>query len=303
MNQQKVRELYTLISDCRAAGGDGVGWRSHLVNGIYELLDVDMVCFIDFRSTLSVGTKNAQMRPVSRMERWRDNENRRQFWEPFPHQGWLVNNKRMQSAIEDESIRSASGGDGTWEGDSRCFEFDATYVPTATSGHCICSASHIQDGHVQWLAIQRAASRPDFPRWVTHWLRALRIELRTQQPSTLKCVSESVFSQIPRRRLQVLACLLSGCTVEETAALLGIRPNTAQEHVKRLYQQSGTRNRAGLAARYKEVAPVLLAMSLEEVSETARNIQQATRTSWPLSLGLVPYQGEVATTSATRTVN
>ena len=51
----------------------------------------------------------------------------------------------------------------------------------------------------------------------------------------------------PSKRLRdVLASLARGCSVKEVAAELGISPNTASQHVRRLYIHYGVSTRAEL---------------------------------------------------------
>ncbi|HMO16390.1 MAG TPA: helix-turn-helix transcriptional regulator [Pirellulaceae bacterium] len=77
--------------------------------------------------------------------------------------------------------------------------------------------------------------------------------------------------------LQVLACLLAGHTAKETAELLDVSVHTVQEHIRRLYKRSGTRNRAELAECYRHVAPTLTSMTLDELPISPENVNHPPR--------------------------
>ena len=138
---------------------------------------------------------------------------------------------------------------------------------------------------VQMLAVQRILGRPPFPRKIIHMMRALWVELRRYQPHELHPVGGSAFMNLPKRMLQVLACLLAGHTAKETASQLAISVHTVQEHIKRLYKRSGATNRAELADIYREIAPTLLTMPLEEIPDPQQRIKEATCKPWPRQRG------------------
>lgn len=282
-----MRGLYTLVSECRGLGADGIGWRSHLVNELVKLLDVDVVLFADYEVVGPPGSEKGWMRPISVVDRWPTEANRCHFWEVFLRKGRHEHTPLAHMAVGHHGVRVASRRDAIPDELYYESDFYQQYIAPMQLGDFVHSVSRKPNSLVQMLTIQRTADRPDLPRWTVHWLRALWIELRKMQTDVLKCVDESVFTQVPRRRLQVLACLLSGCTVNETAGLLSISPNTAQEHVKRLYQQTGARNRAELAAHCKEIAHVLLALPLDKFPDYARDIKQATRAPWPAEPSLL----------------
>ena len=290
ISQQGFRDLYGLVSECLSLGADGVAWRRHLVYQLVSMLDVESAYFADFEVVGPHRSVKGWIRPTLVVDRWPAEENRRHFWEVFLRRGRLENTPIAHIVTDCKGVRVASLRE--LQHDKQCSrsDFYRHYIAPLDLGDLVFSASHDPHGSVQILAIQRSAGRPDLPRWVVHWLRALWVELRKMQPETLAGFEHSLFTQVPRRRLQVLACLLSGCTVNETAGLLKISPNTAQEHVKRLYHQLGARNRAELAARCTAALPVLTAMPLEEFPDYSRDTRHATREPWPVEPSIMPLK-------------
>jgi DNA-binding CsgD family transcriptional regulator len=142
---------------------------------------------------------------------------------------------------------------------------------------------YIQDSDrsLQTLFVQRYQGREPFPRRFVHIFKAILVEIHARQPNELQAVYDSAMMTMPRRMLQVLACLLAGYTVKETAELLGVSPHTVQEHVKRLYKRSGTKNRAELADCHRHVAPLLLGLSIDELPDYRQQVRSATRRPWP----------------------
>lgn len=288
ISHQGLRDLYGLVSECRSLGADGVGWRRHVVCQLLRLLDVESAFFADCQVVGTPGSVNGWLRPTFVVDHWPTEENRRHFWDRFLRAGRLESTPFADMIPEREGVRVTSRREAVPDEEYSHSVFYRDFIAPLDVGDFVFSVSRYPSETLQMLVIQRSVGRPDLPRWVVHWLRALWVELRKMQPETLTCVENSLFTQVPRRRLQVLACLLSGCTVNETADLLKISPNTAQEHVKRLYQQLGARNRAGLAARCKAAAPVLLSLPLDEFPDYAGDIRQATREPWPPEPGVMP---------------
>jgi DNA-binding CsgD family transcriptional regulator len=136
-------------------------------------------------------------------------------------------------------------------------------------------------GVAQALVVQRREGDPPFSRCEAHFVKALLIEIQRLQPHELHDANDSPLMRLPRRMLQVLASLLAGRTVRETANLLGLSAHTVQEHVKRLYKRSAARNRADLAERYRHVAPLLINMPLGEIPDHQQRIDEAMRLPWP----------------------
>jgi len=135
---------------------------------------------------------------------------------------------------------------------------------------------------VQMLFFQRAENREPFSKRGALTIRVLLSELAKLQPQELAKTNDSAFMTLPPRLIQVLACLLDGSTVKETAKNLEISAHTVQEHVKRLYERSGTSNRAELAKFYRPFALGIQEMTLEDPLFHQRQlINEALRQPWP----------------------
>jgi DNA-binding CsgD family transcriptional regulator len=284
-----ARDLYLLVGECRALGHDGVGWRRHLVARLREKFSAEMVNFSD---NLVVGEPYAPqgwIRPTSIVDDWRHDEKRDVFWQYVrrgrPEDGnpmfdLFRGNPRLRVARRRDHV-----GDEAWYRS----EFYREYLHSVKFDDYVAAVWAAQAGVVQALVVQRRQDAPAFSRRDAHFIKAIVIELRRLQPQELHAVDDSALTTLPRRMLQVLASLLAGCTVRETAQLLDLSAHTVQEHVKRLYKRSGAKNRADLADRYRHVAPLLVNMPLDEMPDHRQRIDEATRRPWPAHESAAPH--------------
>lgn len=278
---REAQDVYLLIGECRAIGADGVVWRRHLVDRLREMWDIDIGFFADHVVVGAPGDPEGWIKPTAIIDRgWENDRERQIYWryirhgryEGNPMFGMLASTTRIQVATRRDLMP-----DDAWYASP----FYRDYISEIGLDDFIGCVCYYGVGKGQTLYLQRRFGREPIARRHVHLLRLICIELLRRQPQELQDVHESVLTTMPRRMLQTLACLLIGHTAKETAELLGVSIHTVQEHVKRLYKRSGTSNRAELADCYRDVAPILMAMSLEEVPDHQQQIDQAMRAPWP----------------------
>lgn len=274
------RDLYLLLGECRSLGNDGIAWRRHLVTRLRMLLGGDMAHLSD---NVIVGKPHAPqgwVRPLSIIDDWQNKEDREVFWH-YVRLGRPEDNPMFEVLRGGPGVRAARRcdyvTDDRWYGSS----FYREFLVQARMDDFVCGIILSPQGSLQSLVVQRSPDRQVFQRRHAHFMKAIMIELRQLQPHELYGVEDSALTKIPRRMQQVLACLLAGHTVKETAELLSVSAHTVQEHVKRLYKRSGTKNRAELADCYRGVAPTLISTPLDDFPDHQQQIQQATRNPWP----------------------
>lgn len=286
IRREDARDLYLLVGECAELGGDGLAWRRRLVKRLPEWLDADMTFFADLQIIGAPGDPGGWLRPISIVDHWPSEAHRRFFWDEFVRDGRHEHTPMAGMVIGNPGFRVSSRRDVA-PADEAYYEsyfFQRYLVPSGLDDfiHCV---SRSGDGAVQMLNIQRKAGRPPFPRRDVHLLRALWIELRRLQPDNLRPVSESAFTLLPKRMLEVLSCLMQGLTIKQTAKLLGVSEHTVHEHTKRLYKRSGVTNRAELFSQYHELAPLLQEMHLDDFCEYLHRVKNATRSPWPRQAG------------------
>jgi DNA-binding CsgD family transcriptional regulator len=280
-----ARDLYLLVGECRALGHDGAAWRRHLVVELRKLLPCELSSFSD---NLFVGEPHAPqgwIRPLSIVDDWEHEENREIFWQ-YVRRGRPEEGNPMFDVFRSPfRLRVARRrdfiSDERWYGSA----FYQQFASAIKLDDFLCSVMQAPGGVSQAVVLHRPADAPSFTRREAHILRALLLEVQRLQPHELHGVDDSELTSLPPRMLQVLALLLAGHTVKESAKLLQVSAHTVQEHVKRLYKRSGAKNRADLADRYRHVAPILLGMPLDAFPDHQQRIEQATKSPWPAQSG------------------
>lgn len=281
IRRQDARELYLLVSACRAIGGDGLAWRQLLINRLPFFLDADMAFFADHVVVGKPGAPSGWLRPISIVDHWPSEAHRDFFWEQFVRDGRHENTPMAAMIDGHEGYRVAARRDVISDDNAyRNSHFYRRYLEPSGLDDFVHSVNKTPDGHIQMLTVQRKAGRPPFPRRTVHWIRALWVELRKLQPQELRPADDSAF-MLPKRMLQVLACILSGFSVRQTAEALEISTHTVQEHIKRLYKRTGAKNRAELTSCYRDVAPILHATTVSRYPDYRQQIKQATQPPWP----------------------
>ena len=275
-----ARDLYLLVGECRALGHDGAAWRHHLVVELRRLMRCQLASLSD---NLFAGVPNSPqgwIRPLSIIDDWEHEENREVFWQ-YVRRGRPEDNPMFDLFRSDFKLRVARRcdyiTDQRWHGSA----FYQDFVRPMGLDDFICAVMLAPDDVVQAVVVHRSTEAGPFSRRDGHFLRAILLELRRFQPDELQGLDGSALAGLPHRMLQVLACLLDGNTVKETAELLSLSTHTVQEHVKRLYKRSGVTNRAELADHYRGLAPMLMDMPLDELPDHHQQIKQATRHPWP----------------------
>jgi len=280
-----ARDLYLLVGECRALGGDAMGWRQHLVSRSRKLLDADMICFADAITRGEPWLEEGWVKPISMIDEWEHEEARHFFWQ-------MVRRGRVEDMpfgiVLSEALASKSGirvatrrdlmDDEAWR-ENPFFQQEPAKV---RMDDFVMGFMVGEEQSFQMLFAQRERGREPFSRRHVHAIKAILIELGRLQPHELSSLDDSAFMTLPPRMLQVLACLLGGSTVKEAATMLDISPHTVQEHVKRLYKRSGTKNRAELADFYRHVAPRILEMTLEDPPDHQKQLNEAIRKPWPV---------------------
>ena len=280
------RDIYMLLGECLALGRDGIGWRRHLVKQLRKLFDADLVFFADNRFIGDQESPEGWLRPDSIIDDWECDDNRHLFWK-YIQQGRLERSPCVSMLQSGTAVTIASRGELISDDEWYASDFyRENMIPTQLDDF-VQGVYVAPDGAIQVLAVHRAHGKPPFPPRVVQMLRVIWEEISVWQPDQLAGVNDSVFATLPKRMLQVLSCLLTGCTVKETAGLLDISVHTAQEYVKRLYKKTGVASRAGLCAFYRDIAATLISMPLEKFSDHRQHIQEATREPWPAQPGEV----------------
>jgi DNA-binding CsgD family transcriptional regulator len=276
-----ARDLYLLVGKCRALGHDGAAWRRHLVVQLRKLLPCELSSFSD---NMFVGEPNAPqgwIRPISIVDDWEHEENREIFWQ-YVRRGRPEEGNPMFDVFRSPfrlrvARRRDFVTDERWYGSA----FYQEFASAIELDDFLCSVMQAPGGVAQAVVLHRQADAEPFSRRDAHFLRAILLEVQRLQPDELLGIDDSTLNALPRRMLQVLASLLAGRTVRETADILGVSAHTVQEHVKRLYKRSGAKNRAELADRYRHVAPLLVDLPPDEIPDHHQRIEQATKRPWP----------------------
>jgi len=275
-----ARDLYLLVGECRSLGHDGAAWRRHLVVRLRTLMGAELASFSD---NVIVGEPYAPqgwIRPLSIFDDWEHEENRETFWQ-YVRRGRPEDNPMFDVFRSEFKLRVARRRD--YVSDERWYAsaFYQYYVLPMHLDDYACAVMQAPNGVAQAVVVHRSADAEPFSRRDAHFLRAILLELQRLQPDELHGVDDSALNSLPPRMLQVLASLLAGHTVRETAERLGVSAHTVQEHVKRLYKRSGAKNRAKLAERYRHIAPMLMNIEPSDLPDQQQRIDQATRNPWP----------------------
>ncbi len=282
-----TREVYTLLGECLALGGDGVGWRRHLVVQLRNLCDADVAFIADNVFVGNPESPEGWLRPVSIIDDWECDDKRHVMWK-FIQDGRFERSPAASMMGNSDTISVASRADlvpdDLWY-ESEFYRYNM--IPTLLDDF-VNSVSLGPHGVVQMISLLRAQGKPQFPRRVVQMIRLICDELSVWQPERLAGVSDSVFMNLPKRMLQVLSCLLVGNTVKETSAILEISTHTVQEYVKRLYKKAGVSSRAALCAHYRDISAMLIAMPLDKLPDHRQQIEEATRKPWPAEPGETP---------------
>lgn len=279
-----TRDVYTLLGECLALGNDGIGWRRHLVVQLRKLCDADVAFFADNEIVGNPESPEGWLRPVSIIDDWECDDKRHVMWK-FVQQGRYERSPAASMLGSGAAITVASRADLVSDNEWYASDFyRENMIPTQLDDF-VQSIHLAPHGVIQMISVQRAHGKPPFSRRVVLMLRIIWNELREWQPEKLSGVSDSVFMTLPKRMLQVLSCLLTGCTVKETAELLDISVHTAQEYVKRLYKKAGVTNRSALCTHYRDIAATLIAMPLDKFPDHRQQIHEATRKPWPAEPG------------------
>jgi len=283
-----IRDVYLLVGECRALGGDGMRWRQHLVTRSRKLFDADVALFGEAVMQGERWSNQGWMKPISIIGDWVNEESQRFFWR-FIRRGRAEDS--ALGTIASELLASKSGirvmarrdmmSEEDWHANS-FFQQEPTKVRMDDFVMGALAGKGTGEGRlIQMLMVQRAQGREPFSRRHVQAVKAIVIELAKLQPHELSGLDDSAFMTLPPRMLQVLACLLGGSTVKEAAKMLDISAHTVQEHVKRLYQRTGSSNRAELAEFYRPVASSILEMGLEDMPNHQQRLQKAMRKPWP----------------------
>jgi len=281
VEQQDARDLYLLVGECRSLGGDGITWRRHLVDRMIDIFDADMVFFLDNQIVGEPESPEGWVRPTAVVDHWPSEASRKEFMR-FLRDGRHEHTPMAYMIDGREGARVASRSDicpddNQW----REHPFYQGYFVPCNMDEFVHTVNQGPDGLVQMLTMKRFLGRSPFSKKIIHMLRALWIELRRYQPQELRPVADSAFMHLPKRMLQVLACILAGFTAKETAAQLEISIHTVHVHLKRLYKRSGASNRAELADLFRDIAPTLLTIPLSEIPDPKQRIKEATLKPWP----------------------
>ncbi len=297
-----ARDLYLLVGECRALGHDGAAWRQHLVVELRKLLPCELSSFSDNQFVGEPNAPQGWIRPLWIVDDWGHEENREIFWQYVRRGRPEVDNPMFDVFRSPFRLRVARRRD--FVTDERWYEsaFYQQFASAIELDDFLCSVMQAPGGVAQAVVLHRPADMDPFSRRDAHFLRAILMELQRLQPHELSGIEDSALTSLPRRMLQVLASLLAGHTVRETAELLGVSAHTVQEHVKRLYKRCGAKNRADLADRYRHIAPMLMNLPLEELPDHQQRIDEATKSPWP-ALSAPAAKGQPCDSAAPRTLS
>lgn len=249
---KEVREVYSIVGECLAFGNDGVLWRRLLVQRLLATFGATIGSFADSTHTAETTAEATPVLPDSIIdEGWTNATERQHCWNDIRRH--LAGNLLPNPPVPTTGLHIARQSE--------------TATPTGPVRAFMVAWQRVAPRHVQVLFLQRRTGEEAYSARHARLLRLLMVELRRHQPERLRSCRESALAELPKRQLQVLACLLIGHTAKETAEQLQVSVHTVQEHIRRLYERSGSTNRAELADYYRQIAPSLLAMPLEQMPD------------------------------------
>jgi len=201
-----ARDLYLLVGECRALGGDGIGWRQHLVSRSRELLDADGACFMDLNLRGDPWSNEGWVHPTSVIDKWKHEEACHFFWQ-YVRRG--RGEDSPMAILVFEALASRSGiraatrrdlmNDEAWHANP-FFQQEPTEVRMDDFAMGIIAGEERKSFQV--LFVQREQGRESFSRRHVHIMKAILIELDRLQPYELSSLDDSAFMTLPPRMLR-----------------------------------------------------------------------------------------------------
>lgn len=243
------RAVFRLIGECRDLGADPVAWRHHLLTQLCARLGARV-------GAGGEATGMAQQRfiPLSTVDvGWESDAQRQAMFE------WMTLQSRQSSPTGllpwkepvSESIiltRDEVFSDDQWYNSVQFCD----YLRRSDLDHLVVSLQRISVGsdHYCGLTIMRSLGERRFSRRDKFFLATLHQQLALMVGRQLAAAHEPSALHLSPRLREVLDCLLEGDSEKQTAARLGLTPQTVNQYVKAVYRHFRVNSRAELMARW-----------------------------------------------------
>lgn len=251
INQADLRQVQTLINECRERGDDAAIWTEHMARGIMRLIDADVV------GAGHIGGPATGMENLGAVDFG---------WERgFNRQGWLnalthfANNPTYHAGMTQGFAAVARGessllcrrqyiGDREWY-DSQAYE-STTYLMGFDDELCGFMPIGTADGDMQCLIIYRDKLKRRFTQAERNRLRVFMESIQPLVGGALAGFREIRPTDLPPRVREVLACILEGDSDKQIAKRLQISLYTVQQYTKQIYRFFQVEGRSELLSRW-----------------------------------------------------
>jgi hypothetical protein len=230
-----VRRAFRLIGEIRQHGADPQQWRPHLLRGLLELLEADLVISSEVHFRTNSKSDALTVTDIGwGLERggepWRIHSEREE--DPSSYQ--VVVGKSSSSA--DGDIVSITPAKKLRDG--RGFILSQYALP------------HI--GAVDQLGLHRYDLNQPFTPGQAKLVRLFHVELgRLWKDDALKCAADPA-AELPPRLVQTLDGVLRGDSEKQIAFALGLSQHTVHNYIRALHTRFAVSSRAELIARATE---------------------------------------------------
>lgn len=251
---QDIRQIMTLVGECRELGDDATVWRLHWFAGVAQLIGAGLVLggeVVDVRAgrTRYVGTTDWG---------WANGFNRLGWDRALAEMAADPSLMRVMSfgaylqrmLVDDGAslARSDYLRDSYWY---RSWEYE-NLPRTAGADHCLFCFHSLprKTDEFHGLFLSRAMGDRDFSAREKVMVREAQRVLSPLVGGPLARYGEPSPSSLPKRGRQVLNCLLAGDSDKQIAARLGISRFTVNGHTKAIFRHFAVGGRAELQARW-----------------------------------------------------
>ncbi|MCA9211703.1 MAG: helix-turn-helix transcriptional regulator [Planctomycetales bacterium] len=250
---EQARPVFSLMHECCELGFDPKAWRTHLVEGMSQILDSevaatgiglmengipltgpDLFVFYERKQGLTDGLVQANLVPN------RTPPDAHPILNPLviaalPPLPTVVKSFRRQELVDDEEWFQSP-------------YYQRVHKPSGVDD--VLSALFIaENGNCEFLSVMRSPGRPDYTSDEAAVFHLVAEELLRHIGDRLKHTEHGIsFWDVPPQCRRVLLHLLRGLSEKQIAAELDVSRHTVHEHVKKIYIRYGVSSRGELHA-------------------------------------------------------
>lgn len=240
---------FRLVNECRTLGADSEGWRSHLFDGLRDLLDAQVVIGGEMRGF--GGDQSAFESLALHRVGW-PSEQAERDWAQY------AESSPMERKPEYPVLRDFDGPmvtlqrDNIWPREAwyRSKTFNEVHRACGIDDYIISIRRLPRLGHFTSLFIHRAVDDPAFTSRDVELLNLVHHEIGEMIGGELAAAAEPALRQLTPRQREVLDYLLDGDSEKQIAFALDLSRATVHEHVTAIYRHFEVSSRPELLALF-----------------------------------------------------